>query len=55
MTNQVNFAFCIQKAAGEQVVVVETHPIKQIIIHAGEGDVKQLASSNPVDVEYEDV
>lgn len=92
LTHQVNFAFCIQKAVGEQVglveetaylgaledsksaiawlerrasgqwskpiappVVVETHPIKQIIIHAGEGDVKQLSPYTPTDAEYEDV
>lgn len=92
LTRQVNFAFCVQKAVGEQVglieatayaaamddgkaaiawlerrapkqwakqvappVVVETHPIKQIIIHAGEDDPKQLAEADAVDAEYEDV
>ena len=92
LTNQVNFAFCVQKAVGEQVgaieetayigaledaksaiswlerrapnqwgkpiappVVVETHPIKQIIIHAIEGDTKQLSAQTSIDAEYEDV
>lgn len=36
-------------------VIVETHPIKQIIIHAGEGDIKQLKESDSMDAEYEDV
>ena len=91
ITRQINFAFQVQKAHGEQVgiieemayqaaledgksaiswlerrapnqwgkpvappIVVETHPIKQIIIHAGEGDIKQLTTGDVVEAEYED-
>lgn len=92
LTNQVNFAFCVQKAVGEQVgaieetaymgaledaksaiswlerrapnqwgkpiapaVVVETHPIKQIVMHSNKSDVKKLTEPDSIEAEYEDV
>lgn len=36
-------------------VVVETHPIKQIVIHSGEEEPKQLVEPDSVEAEFEDV